>query len=56
MNTSRIIVWVHWPLDVIVGTIIGFISAVFIFKYAKNWSITEKLNTQILKIAAFFRL
>jgi len=56
MNTSRIIVWVHWPLDVIVGTIIWFLSAIFVYKFLQDISIIKKLNLQIIKIASFFRL
>lgn len=56
MNTSRIIVWVHWPLDVIVGTIIWFLSAIFVYKVVQHNSWIEKLNIQIIKIANFFRL
>jgi undecaprenyl-diphosphatase len=56
MNTSRIIVWVHWPLDVIVGTIIWFFSALFVYKFLQDVSVIKKLNLQIIKIASFFRL
>ncbi len=56
MNISRIVVWVHWPLDVIVGTVIWFLSAIFVYKIVQHFEIIKKLNIQILKLSAFFRL
>jgi len=56
MNISRVVVGVHWPLDVIVGTIIWCISAIFVYKVVQHNKYIEKLNTQIIKLANFFRL
>ena len=33
MLLSRVIVWVHWPFDIIAGTIVWFTSSFITFKY-----------------------
>ncbi len=45
MGLSRIIAWVHWPLDIIK-----------IFKFIKKLVIIKKINTIILKIASFVKM
>lgn len=56
MWLSRIIAWVHWPFDIITGTMIWIISSVIIFKFVKKLEITKKINTLIIKIASFIKL
>ncbi|NDK08570.1 phosphatase PAP2 family protein [Candidatus Gracilibacteria bacterium] len=56
MGLSRIIAGVHWPFDIITGTMIGITSSVIIFKFVKKLEITKKINTLIIKIASFIKL
>lgn len=56
MWLSRIIAWVHWPFDIITGTMIWITSSVIIFKFVKKLEITKKINTLIIKIASFIKL
>jgi undecaprenyl-diphosphatase len=55
MNLSRIIWWVHWPLDIIVWSIIWVISSFIIYKW-KDFIIFEKINNFVFKVAKFFKL
>ncbi|MDD2907671.1 MAG: phosphatase PAP2 family protein [Candidatus Gracilibacteria bacterium] len=56
MNISRVILGVHWPFDVLVGSIIGIISAFISFKLLKKCNIIIKLNDCILKIMNYIKL
>nr|MDD3720625.1 phosphatase PAP2 family protein [Candidatus Gracilibacteria bacterium] len=56
MLLSRVIAGVHWPLDIVVGTIIGIFSSYITFKYLKKLEIIKKINKLILKIASFVKL
>lgn len=55
MFFSRVIVWVHWPLDIIVWIIVWIISGFTIFKF-KDFFIFKKMNKLIIKIASFIKL
>jgi undecaprenyl-diphosphatase len=56
MVISRIIAWVHWPLDIIVWILIWIFSSFIIFKFIKKLEIIKKLNTMIMKITSFVKL
>ena len=56
MVISRIIAWVHWPLDIIVWILIWIFSSLITFKFIKKLEIIKKLNTMIMKIASFVKL
>ena len=56
MNISRIISWVHWPFDVIVGTIIWLFSGYIICVLLKNNKYMNMLNNKLLEVAAIFKL
>ncbi|CAM4218484.1 bacitracin ABC transporter permease [Bacillus manliponensis] len=48
--TSRILVGVHYPLDVAVGALIGILSAVFVYKFAPKMSFIKQLLSLYEKI------
>lgn len=52
MLISRIIVWVHWPLDIIVWSIIWVISAFIIKKLVDN-KLIKNINNTIIKYEPF---
>jgi membrane-associated phospholipid phosphatase len=56
MSISRVILWVHWPFDIIVGIIIWIISAIISFKLLKWNKYINKFNNFILKISKIFKL
>ncbi len=55
MLISRIVAWVHWPLDIIVWAIVWIISSFIIFKNT-NFYIFRNINKLIIKIASFIKL
>lgn len=55
MLLSRIIAWVHWPLDIIAWILVWIISWFTIFKF-RNIFILKNLNKVIIKIASFIKL
>ncbi len=56
MVISRVIAWVHWPLDIIVWILIWVLSSFITFKFIKKLEIIKKLNTMIMKLASFVKL
>ncbi len=56
MNLSRITVWVHWPIDILMWTIIWWISSIISFKIVKNIKIIDKLNNLIIKLINYIKL
>ncbi len=56
MNISRIIAWVHWPLDILVWCIIWIFSAFFTFYFIKKLEIIKKINILILKLTSYIKL
>lgn len=55
MLLSRISGGLHWPLDILVGSIIGVLSAFSIYKW-RNLNILKKTNTFLIQIASFLKL
>lgn len=56
MNLSRVIAWIHWPFDILVGTFLGIIGAFISFKILKKIKLVKKLNFIIIKISRFIKL
>lgn len=56
MIISRVIVWVHWPLDIIVWTIIWVTSGFISFKLLKKFKCINDFNNLILKIMNFIKM
>lgn len=55
MLLSRIVAWVHWPLDIIAWAIVWIISSFVIFKNT-DFYILKNINKVIIKIASFIKL
>jgi len=56
MNISRIIAWVHWPFDILVGTLLGIIGGFLSFKILTKIKFVKKLNFIIIKVSRFIKL
>jgi len=56
MNISRIIVWVHWPLDIIVWTIVWITSAIVFMKHIVKLKLVKTLDLIIIKIMKSIKL
>ncbi len=56
MLLSRVIVWVHWPLDIVVWSIVWFFSSYITFKYLINVKIINRLNRYIIKTIWYIKL
>lgn len=56
MNISRIIAGVHWPLDILVWSIIWAISAIFTFYKIREIKFVKKVNSFIIKTLHIIKL
>lgn len=56
MNISRVIVWVHWPLDIIAGMLLGIFSAWLFFNYISKLKLVKKLDIAIIQIMKYIKL
>ena len=56
MNLSRIVVWVHWPLDILAGTINGIVAAVICFLYIVPSKLVKRIDIFIIRIMEKLRL
>jgi membrane-associated phospholipid phosphatase len=55
MLLSRISGGLHWPLDILVGSIVWALSAFGIYKW-RNLNILKKTNNFLIQIASYFKL
>jgi len=56
MLMSRVILWVHWPLDIIVWSLVWLSSSFIVFKYITKIKIINKLNRFIIKMMWFIKM
>ena len=56
MNISRIIVWVHWPLDIFAWTILWTVSAIIFFTYFRRLKLVKSLDESIIKLMKYLHL
>ncbi len=56
MVISRIIVWVHWPLDILVWIIVWILWAIISFKLLPRYKFVNNLNNLIIKIMWYIKL
>lgn len=56
MLISRVIVWVHWPFDIVAWALVWFFSSYITFKYLIKIKIINSLNQFIIKIMWFIKM
>lgn len=56
MNLSRIIAWVHWPLDILVWIIIWITWAFISFKILSKYKFVNSINKYIIKTMLYIKL
>lgn len=56
MNVFRVIAGVHWPFDIIAGTILGVFSAYIAVKYLPKIKFVKSLNSFIMKLLSSIKL
>ena len=56
MIISRVILWVHWPFDIIAWSLVWIFSSFIIFKYISQIKFIKNLNKFIIKIMWYIKL
>jgi len=50
MNIFRIVVWVHWPLDIIAGSCVGIFSGYIMMTKLRETKLVKKLDSAIITV------
>ncbi len=56
MIVSRVVLWVHWPFDIIVWSLVGIFSSFLTFNYITKLALVNKLNQFIVKTLNYIKL
>lgn len=56
MNLSRVMVGVHWPLDILAGTIVGITGGYIALKQLPKIKFVKSFNASIMKLLSYIRL
>ncbi len=56
MLLSRVMIWVHWPLDILAWITVWTISSIITFKYINKIAFVWKINKFIIKIMKYLKL
>lgn len=56
MNVSRVIAWVHWPFDIIAGSIVWIIGSYLIFAHIWKNKFVKMLNSKIIELLKYIKL
>ena len=56
MLLSRVIVGVHWPVDIIAGSIIGIISGYLVFNKVSKIKFVKNTNKRIIELLSYIKL
>ncbi len=56
MNVSRVIAWVHWPFDVIAGSIVWAVGSYLVFAHIWKNKFVKILNSKIIELLHSIKL
>ncbi|MCD5380670.1 phosphatase PAP2 family protein [Candidatus Gracilibacteria bacterium] len=56
MNVSRVIAGVHWPFDIIAGSLVGIVGAYLVFSHLSQIKFVKTLNLWIINILKHIKL
>ena len=56
MLLSRVIVGVHWPVDIIAGSIIGIISGYLVLNKVSKIKFVKNTNKRIIELLSYIKL
>ena len=56
MIFSRVILWVHWPFDVIIWSLVWIFAAFVVFQYAPKCSLIQSINKWVIQMMKYIKL